>query len=233
MAEDWPEREESLVKHLTIDGVKYACPFENAVRPLTVSELGRLEENILLLKQITVRVCVYFSPRWGEAIFDGVNRAVLGLKHGLEIPLEHYDYTDAEAAEQAVHLNLDRRQLTPEELLAAIKQVRAERIPRVAAKAALGKSLREIAAEEQVSPEQIRQDLAAAKGQRSSKRKPLPKQADVKAKALFHCVGKLLANETRRAQLRAAAESYGVPLSEDGRSWPALENVARAIRDLA
>ena len=133
---------------------KFKILFPDLLRPLTDREFADLRESI---RREGVLSPVIVTQ--DDGVIDGIHRLRAAKAEGLRrVPVVVKPESPARARDLALTLNTDRRHLTPDEL----QRVRAERIERVAAKRAEGKSLRAIADEEGVSPEQVRQDVKQA-----------------------------------------------------------------------
>jgi DNA-binding CsgD family transcriptional regulator len=147
------------VKTIDHGATTYRIPFDHLFRPLTPDEAAGLRASVEA-NGVLAPVLTYDSPAHGpDCVIDGANRAALAAEFDADLPVRKLRGLTDEAAEAlAESLNADRRHLTPEEQ----RERRAERVKRVAGKRAEGKSLRTIAEEEGVSPEQVRQDVKDA-----------------------------------------------------------------------
>ncbi|MDY3554796.1 hypothetical protein R5W24_003925 [Gemmata sp. JC717] len=145
---------------LRFGNVTYHFPFARLIRSHTAQERDELAASIRAHKRVLVRVVTYDSPAWGErCVIDGAARLELAAELGIDVPVQHRGPLGDEAARaECLALNVDRRHLTPEERQA----VRASRVERVRAARDDGRSLREIARAEGVSPTQVARDLADA-----------------------------------------------------------------------
>ena len=113
---------------------------------------------------VQVPVKLYRDTTLGleDAVLDGEGRVEAAVAAGVDFPVEHSGpMTIAVAYELAKVFNDHRRQDIPE----AIQRRRAERVERVAAARAEGKSLRTIAGEEGVRESTVRNDLRDAGAQ--------------------------------------------------------------------
>lgn len=142
-------------KKVQLNGSMYAAPFADRYRPLSKGERDCLAESISE-RGVLHAVTTYYSQVFGLALIDGVNRCEI-MKG--TIPVVHLgELADDVAKRIADQLHLGRRNLDPTKA----EQLRRERIVRIIEKRAEGQSLRTIAEEEKVSPEQVRRDLDKA-----------------------------------------------------------------------
>lgn len=92
---------------------------------------------------------------WQGKIIDGRNREILCEEAGIEKKYTTWEGKEEDLQDYVESLNEHRRHLTYDQL----KNRREKRIARIVDKRAAGKSLRQIAEEEGISHEQVRQDL--------------------------------------------------------------------------
>lgn len=155
--------------------------------------------------------------------------------------------SEEDAKQRCLSLNLFRRHMTAEEQ----QEARAGRIARVAASRAAGKSIRTIAAEEQVSKTQVAKDLednpaaprpATVTGRNGvaypgRRKRPRPRtgpaaRAQAAALKLAASVRAVLRQSgSPRARLEALAAAAGFPI--EGDAWPALDAIQAVLRDAA
>lgn len=141
---------------LVIRGTEYRLPFAELFRALSETERAELAASIRALGVMSP-VFVYNSPTWGpNCVIDGANRLREGAAAEIDVPVQRFAVSDETARRMAEDLNIARRQVTPEEARAA----RVKRV--VAARVDQKQSLRAIAAREQVSEKQVRNDLDKA-----------------------------------------------------------------------
>lgn len=220
---------------IDIDGESYACPFAGLFRPHTAAEQSGIRDSILT-HGVLNPVVSYLSPTHGRAVIDGFNRALYVVEltnsgHFIEAPavISLGPLPDQTARQIAISLNLDRRQLTPEEQHLA----RQGRIKRVAA-AVAAKGIRQTARDEGVSHTQILRDLElVATGtdvpKPPKKKLPLPTKAYNAASRLQKTIRKL--NRSYGDRLRLVASTHGSVIV--GNDWPDLQRVTLVLRDLA
>jgi hypothetical protein len=144
-----------MTERLTIGGRTFFFPWATVCRPLTAEERGRLRASI---EAHGIRHQVLIDE--SDNVVDGAHRLQLAVE--LEIPLKLIPFAKVaagmsweERSALAEELNAARRQMSADDLKAAA----AARRERVASAREEGKSLRTIAKEEGVSPEQVRRDL--------------------------------------------------------------------------
>lgn len=136
----------------------YRCPFAELFRPLTTAEASGLRESIAAIG-VGHPIFTYDSETWGaDCVIDGANRLRLADELGIGVEVEKLSVSDETARRLAEDLNILRRQVTPSEAEAA-RAKRLERIERVVAARQEGKSLRTIAKQEEISPQQVQRDL--------------------------------------------------------------------------
>jgi hypothetical protein len=151
------------MKTIIFHGVTYTCTLSERFRRHTPDELDRIRESASEAG-ICVAIRVYRDATLNldNCILDGEGRlstaAELGLARSRVPFYAEPPMTTEEAYAKAKTLNDCRRHDDAE----SISRRRAERIERVVTARSEGKSLRAIAADEDVSPEQVRQDLKAA-----------------------------------------------------------------------
>jgi ParB-like chromosome segregation protein Spo0J len=248
------------VRRITVNGLVYSLPFEHLLRALTAEEFGRLDADIAA-NGVQQAVVTATTPTWGRILVDGMHRATVAERRGLDIPqnlvVSLGKISDAVARERALALNLNRRHLTVEEQQAA----RGERIRRVTEAKSNGESIRAIAAKEGVSPGQIQRDLQGnasgvswdtpveipapqparilgtdGKAYAAPKTPPRPKRVRVADRA-HHAADQLAAairallKGTQRGRLELLAREAGIPIA--GNDWPAVDRVRAVLRDLA
>ena len=119
MADDVPE-----LRH---DGVTYRLPFRHLFRRHTPAERTGLVTSVTALG-VLVRVVTYDSNRWGpRCVIDGGTRLKIAAELQRVVPVHHRGrLDDARAEREAVSLNTDRRQLTPDEVAAYRAQRNAD-----------------------------------------------------------------------------------------------------------
>lgn len=108
------------MRRITVNGQLYALPFEKLFRPLTDAESKSLRTSIEQF-WIQAPIITFISPTHGRAIIDGGNRSEIGtsIDAGKPIPTDSRgEMTDLAAESLAMTLNLDRRQLTMDEVIA-------------------------------------------------------------------------------------------------------------------
>lgn len=108
------------MRRIRVNGELHALPFEKLFRAHTSDEASALRSSI---EQFWIQspVIVYNSPTHGQSIIDGGNRCELSgeIDSGRTVPVDDRgDMTDLAAEALAMTLNLDRRQLTLEEIAA-------------------------------------------------------------------------------------------------------------------
>lgn len=149
------------MKRITFNGRTYTCTLSGRFRPHTAEELDAIRASA---GEVGVRVPVrlYFDTDLGlaDCVLDGEGRLTVAAELGLaSMPTVDDGRMGTEAAYGAATVFNDaRRQDDPE----AVRRRRAARIARVAAARSQGMSLRAIAKDEGVSPEQVRQDIKDA-----------------------------------------------------------------------
>lgn len=150
------------MKHQTINGFSYACPFEGLFRPLSPEESADLEAGIVDVGEILEAVKTYRSEKFGLAIYDGLSRARIGERLDIEVPVVcNGAMTDARARQLARALHA-RRHLNKEEQAVNRAAAALDRRAKVTTGTAEGKSTRTMAAELGVSQPQILRDQASA-----------------------------------------------------------------------
>lgn len=241
------------MRAVQINGVSHAIPFADILRPLTDAEYRRLRESVIN-HGIRYPVVTFTSDDWGPSIVDGANRADLAIELELRSRVPVIDLgriSEQVARDLAYSLNLDRRHITPAEMVLAAEARRG----RAASRRADGDSLRTIAATEGVSLVQVQRDLAAAgvpggtpetasrvHGQ-DGKVYPATagdtpeRQLERTRRSLDRVIGGAveLADGSYSSRLQQLARMHGVPLTIAGGScvWPALTSVRAVLADLA
>jgi hypothetical protein len=152
------------------DGITYTCPLSDRFRRHTPAELAMMTESVREHGiQNPVRTYHDTTLDVSACVLDGEGRLEAAVATGTEVPiLPMGPLTTDEAYALAVVFNDHRRQDTPE----AVQQRRRERIERVAAARAGGKSTRQIADAEGVSQSQVVADLKTATEQGCSVETP-------------------------------------------------------------
>ena len=144
-----------MPRRVRINGLTYALPFEKSLPEHDADTLAGLREHIRAVGVLRP-VIAYVSPTHGRAVLDGATRAVIGEEFDIDVPvLDWGEMSDDQALGLCKDLNRHRRHLTPEQRA----KLRSERIGRVVAARAQGKSLRAIAEDEDVSLVQVQRDL--------------------------------------------------------------------------
>lgn len=145
-------------------GTLYALPFAHLFRRLTPVEDAELRASVGALG-MGHPVLVYDSPTFGpECVIDGANRLRIAGELGADAPVQKVAVDDGTARRMAEDLNIARRQVSPDEALAA----RQERITREVAARGEGQSYRAIAEAVGVSEKQVRKDVRKAGADRSA-----------------------------------------------------------------
>jgi hypothetical protein len=154
------------VKTIRFNNVTYTCALSEQFRRHTPEELSDMRADIALCLSVHVAVWVYKDVTLDlcNCVLDGEGRLTCAAAlagEGVKVDVQFRDagrLTTDDAFQLAKSLNDRRRHDDPE----AIRRRKAERIGRVVAARNEGKSLRAIAAEEQVSKTQIEVDLKEA-----------------------------------------------------------------------
>ena len=246
------------MKHIIFNGQTLACPFFDLFRPLTALELAELEASILEEGDLLVPVQTYWDPDCELSILDGMHRAMICEKHGIETqPWNRGKMPRKLARRRAWKINFARRQLTLEEFRALQASAKGERTWQSVGARAEGKSTRAIAAQTGVSQTQVIRDLAAAAAQvnppgspdtvkgsdgksyppfsRKRLRKGLVEKMREKVRDLILDVRRLGSTESNQVRTMVVSSEHSMPVHVDqkhGLVWPWLATMGDVLRDL-
>jgi ParB-like chromosome segregation protein Spo0J len=147
-------------REIKIGKTTFKVLFPDLIRPLTPAEREGLKRSIEQAGRVENPVVV----TQGMGIIDGLNRVEIAEELGFKnVPIMMTPSKDPEEWRRlAIDLNVERRQLTPEEKV----RLRLERQERVAEAHAKGESTRAIAAREGVAQSTVVEDIKAASGDR-------------------------------------------------------------------
>lgn len=140
----------TALEHIQVGSRSFAILYPDLLRPLTEVESLELRKSI---DASGVQVPVILDE--GDGIIDGIHRLRLAAELGLDdVPfVVRSGLADDEKRELARSLNVDRRQLTPEE-------AGDQRRQRIADRRRAGESVRSIAESEGVSKSQVQRQLS-------------------------------------------------------------------------
>jgi predicted transcriptional regulator len=139
---------------ILIGDTAYAVPFRHIVRELTEDEFKALDRSIAEIG-VTHPLTVATTPTHGKCLIDGWNRRKIASLRQKPLTLHDLgDISDLEAENRARDSNIRRALSGPE-----LDRLRAERVDRVAALIAEGKSIRETARVIGVHPSVVHRDI--------------------------------------------------------------------------